>query len=586
MQHSPTEIKEKLLKAVDKEYNVLDMGAVVEVISILERTPITKEALESTRLGKYVNELRRKTTNESLAKRAKDLVRQWRHLISPIESCPAGSVPREVSSVNHQKNGLNVTSRLGGTLSPGLLSRDTNLSPGLPQNNSPVVSPYYPVVGGSVANSRILSVSPAVSLASSEKSNTSPSLLQSSSSVSRVVKHATCPRTPPISQNSQTKTLRGHRPESPNPIQTNVNLVLASESVPKTHVANKRLRKDSPTSDEDVVKKIARPNGDICNTVIDVVGDCSRDSFGGNSEHESLSWDIHIPPKIEVPKDSGLDNKKRGHKRVLFKGHKVKVASGDHSSSTTLPSSDDIVKEKIASIARISKVKTTQELLAGLQAKNVLSSSPEKLQSKNFLPTENKPSLANCVLPSSRGSPSDALEISRNKSEHIEKFLRSQSGIDVNSTVPEPGRSLKYTAVGDSLDSADVATKEVKDSTLSSSNVIYCSEPPISLKDSRVPVVTDDSADKIIDNIMGRLPPIDYNSLAWDEPVEHPQSLVVFDSDALGKLSTEHIEGVNGNFSHIKTSDDVPKFCEWHEPVSRTSYGGELLAVLPYVIID
>ncbi|PSN50932.1 hypothetical protein C0J52_08153 [Blattella germanica] len=49
MKHSPLEMmKEKLLKALDKEYNVVDMGTVVEIITILERTPITKEALEET----------------------------------------------------------------------------------------------------------------------------------------------------------------------------------------------------------------------------------------------------------------------------------------------------------------------------------------------------------------------------------------------------------------------------------------------------------------------------------------------------------------------------------------------------------
>ncbi|KAJ8951158.1 hypothetical protein NQ318_021602 [Aromia moschata] len=59
--------------------DVIDMPAVVEIISLLEKVVITKELLGTTRLGKYINELRRKTTNEALSKRAKELVKKWRN---------------------------------------------------------------------------------------------------------------------------------------------------------------------------------------------------------------------------------------------------------------------------------------------------------------------------------------------------------------------------------------------------------------------------------------------------------------------------------------------------------------------------
>lgn len=81
MQHSPQEIKTILDRVVDADGNVLDMAAVLEVVTILERLPITKEALERTRLGKTINLLRKKTTNEELAKRAKGLVKKWQKLV-------------------------------------------------------------------------------------------------------------------------------------------------------------------------------------------------------------------------------------------------------------------------------------------------------------------------------------------------------------------------------------------------------------------------------------------------------------------------------------------------------------------------
>lgn len=69
------------------------MAAVIEVICLLERTPITKDTLEKTRLGKYINELRKKTSNEQLARRAKDLVKSWRRLLPSTEPPVNGAPP-------------------------------------------------------------------------------------------------------------------------------------------------------------------------------------------------------------------------------------------------------------------------------------------------------------------------------------------------------------------------------------------------------------------------------------------------------------------------------------------------------------
>lgn len=83
MQNNVTELTQRLLRSLDNNYNVVDMPAVVEIISILEKVSITKELLETTRLGRYINELRKKTSNESLSKRAKELVKKWKNMLLP-----------------------------------------------------------------------------------------------------------------------------------------------------------------------------------------------------------------------------------------------------------------------------------------------------------------------------------------------------------------------------------------------------------------------------------------------------------------------------------------------------------------------
>lgn len=216
MQCSPYEIKDKLLKALDEDNNVVDMAAVIEVISLLERTPITKDTLERTRLGKYINELRKRTTNEPLARRAKELVKSWRRLL-PCDQTPNGGGPPVV----------------GPGPGPGI---GPGPGPGLPRR-----SPSCSSVSNSPVPPSLLAAAAAVTTAGA-----GPGLGPRRNGGFKPVSPACCPSAPC----SPGSPLAHPHPRSPPPL----------EPVAKNNVANKRLRKlNAPDS----AKKAAwsPPNG-------------------------------------------------------------------------------------------------------------------------------------------------------------------------------------------------------------------------------------------------------------------------------------------------------------------------------------
>ncbi|XP_043796626.1 mediator of RNA polymerase II transcription subunit 26 isoform X2 [Apis laboriosa] len=521
-------------------WEVIDMGAVVDVVTALEKTAITKEVLEVTRLGKYINELRRKTSNDALAKRAKDLVRRWRDMVLPSahstpQPTPADTAPPALNGAKPHSPAL----RCFKPQSPALR--------GLIPPQSPLLRDSTPL--------RVLS--PVLSVHSDHSH--SPNASSNKQSITVTSNHRTSSDVPPMLGSSS----QHH----------------STEAVPRTHSSNKRLRKDdlkdqhnyqhhdsdSITESEPFVKK-QRLNGENIsgNLNMQVPSPIFKERISDQFTESSTD-----------PDNSGP--KKRGRK----KGSK---------SIKKQPILEDRVKEKLASISRNPKLKTTQELLADLRARGTNSS------------------INSSALPSQSVESSSMEEVLRSSNEQVSKFLRCpQNNLSHRNTVSEVSAESRLKPTENCH---DVPSK--------------CDESGVVFKEKSVTNVQknqpEQCQDLTVEEILAKLPPIDPNSIDWSEceiestedqnSSEYPPRQVT--AEDIERLHTQCVEGLNGNFqpklssltSSLNEKSDVKEdvtdingvnnvysqpdeeFREWHQMLARPSYNGQILHILPYVIID
>jgi len=594
------------------------MDIVVEVLSQLETLKITKEALEATRLGKHVNELRRKAQDRHLAVRAKSLVKKWRELLIPQTQNRTPPIP----TIGEPPPGGGHVGMNGGSKT-------------LVNGNSTNVNNRESIYGSRPSSRLTSPAANAIQGHPNIKSNLSPGLrtglsssLPSSTSTSPGISRPTTP----VNKNSPPLGSTTSHPASPTllPVHQQHSLY-GGESVPRHNAANKRLRKEMENDNENKTSlfdvtdgskppqsKRGRPNGLVSN-------------HQNTSEFLLQNRDIAINNSLSSPPLQTCDNSSAKAAAAIPPNRFTIGNSGIVQGSANMPASslastpsvspegsslsppvntvidtplsssgsvkpppgkrktrgqrrsederrDDILKQQMQSATRsgvLSKVRTTQELVQELTHSRLSS-----------------PSLTN-----SRHDPTkivtDVTQLNETKTELMNRFFDSQNHstntTNNTDTVLSPPDSEE--AGAPPSPDALVNNHSQPSSSLSRSE----SATPIDRGVGQSHSSDVDDGKETVEDIMARLPPIDAEAIlaemeqeAFQEeqdqdvegliPVKRPDIEVT--DDMVNLLNDGQKESFNGNFGHNG------EFREWHEVVSKPSAEGDLLHILPYSVID
>lgn len=586
MSLDPILIREKLFKGIDSDYNVVDMEIVSEVITELENFNITKEALEATRLGKHINELRRKSKDKFLANRAKSLVKKWRSLLSESGPPPGGGENNNSVAATNGNTLANITSAVEASairnnLSPGLRTNlspglRNNLSPGLrashqqqvrnnlrTNNLSPALRNNHAVVvrqTGSIPNSlsggiRSARGSPSLSITTSRLSPATVTL--SSGESSPAGSRPTSPAHPAfVPINPPVNSLPNSRSPSPD-IEIVEEIVKAppTPSIKKPPLPATPIGGGAPPNGN---KKRARGSDENDVSIYNVEKESKRvrldfaPGAGGHPPNAALQNGVLDVAEDRDGRDAASDKTLSSRKHLSNKD-------------------SDVLNAQISRAKRAGKVKTTQELIQNLG----IDSSGVKVVGdtehvSTLVPDENKDQLMYRFF----SSQSQITQPDENEDEvtEIENEITEikEDEDDVIEVISRPG-----TAAGS-------APHKSQTNSQVSSRINTPAPPQPLIKQS-------------VEDILSQLEPIDIEAVMaeWDQKCEQEEDIpglipvykpklevteaVVADLNDGGEL--EHLGGVK---------DYTGGFKEWHEMVAlqRSLDEGDLLHVLPYSVID
>jgi len=385
MQQDSLIIREKLFQGIDRDYNVTNMGIVVEVLGELENFHMSREELEATRLGKHINELRRNTSDRILASRAKSLVKKWRDLLVPGNS-ESGSGPPPGGG-NNNNNSLatngNNASRLNNT---NVAVTSPRLS-GQP-HRTPTLSPAARVsqIGGSS------SLSPRIPHSSQKISG-------SSHASPRINNSQHSPRVPPNSRgvpHTRSVPPSPAKPSSGTGTRTSPVIISSGSTSPSVS------RPNSPSINSTFPSK-SRESSPLRSTNVSPSTISKR--LRGREDNESSEAKR---PRLELQNGTGQSHAPPSPSSQPSESHNTRPTKKARTRSRPPPSNSQSNLTKQMHKAHIAgKVRTTQELVNNLGIDSRASLSPPVNTVTDLVPNENKSELMDRFFSSQEGEKSE-----------------------------------------------------------------------------------------------------------------------------------------------------------------------------------
>jgi len=526
MQQDPLIIREKLFQGIDRDYNVTNMGIVVEVIGELENFHMSREELEATRLGKHINELRRNTSDRILASRAKSLVKKWRDLLKPGVG---NTEPGVGNSGPPPGGGNNNNSSLATNGNTGSRLNNTNVALTSPRlagtpHRGPALSPSVRGTQG-VNNSSLSPRMPPSTPRTPVASQLSPRMNNSQLS----------PRVPPTQGVRSLPHVRSVPPSPAKPVPGTGSrtspVVISSGSTSPSHTVS-RPNSPPPTSNFAPVKsREASP---------------LRSSNASPSASKRLRGrDEYDPPDTKRPRMELHNGSSIAHAPNSPNNHQNsdnlsnrprKVARRSRPAPTN--SHSNLTKQMLQA-TRAGKVRTTQELVNNLGIESRASLSPPVSSVTDLVPNENKSELMDRFFSSQK-------EALRGGSEPPSRPSTADEVSSSDMTSAGPSRAPSPGRGNDSV--ADILAQL----------------PPIDIAAVLAEWQSEEAEEE--PELEGLIPAF--------KPLQEVTPQMV---DELNNGQLEHIGGIR---------DHSGEFKEWHEMTSLESKDGELLHILPYSVID
>ena len=548
---------------------------------------------QQTRIGKFVNEMRRKTKDKDLAKRAKNLVRMWQKQLINDQQQQSVSSGGPVNGEGLGSNGATGS----GAGPPRNIPEHLKHSGSGSKPASPASRPATPSSGRSTVSPNQSGRGTPVSQQQQHGRTTSPR-----TSSRPGTPGATCDQ-----YNNNNNSISQFSSKLSHTIDTPTTAGSTSQKLSKTDVANKRKRHRNGNSppDDVIPHKINKNSSD--NVFGKHENSVSSHEFVVNGAVSKVYSHNNVHVSVDNSNSNSCDTKSRsvvspGHynKHAKSSGEQQKVSppSLTIKRNATLPARLQDGGEKV--MARTPKVKTTAELIKEMSASDGLRVAGSRTATKIVLNQiqKEKDDIDSPVVPPEAkpryrrkpGTPAivppitPAHTLTQTKNEMMEKFLQSQSPhpSSCDGVEPEIPRFLLPDDDDDSPSRAD-SRPESRHSTHPDSKVVsfFIGDDDVEttetakLRRSTQPSTTASKPDP-----WSLLPPLNLAEIDWTTDDYCTSELKQVEDGDVQRLDSDKIAGVNGQF------DTGGAWHEWTETLSMPSFNDDLQHILPYVNLD